>query len=259
MSANADEIENSTTPYLDLLKPLPSRNPAFSQFKKWQVVVFLTFLTLKIARVFYAIVLVIIFAHEIGHVLGGLIVGDRFDYVRIGPLTIGRSRKLRWRWNWGTVFSGATRTLPVSKTGLRWKLIISTLAGPAANLASGWLVFLVVPNNDSMSAAFGKLFVIGSVFASFVNLIPLQRHGMMNDGMRIWVLLFNKRRRERLIFLLTFIGDARQGLMKESLANGSLERVTTLGDTSVDDVLANYAAYQVQTDQAAAAQYLEKC
>jgi hypothetical protein len=259
MSSTADRVKTSTTPYLDRLKPLPPRNPGFSEFKSWQIVLFLLGLILKVFRVFYGLSVLIILVHEVGHVLGGLLVGDKFDWIRIGPLKIQRAGKFRWTWNWGTVFTGSTRTLPVSRTGLRWKLLISTLAGPAANLASAWLIFLTVPQNDSMTAAIGKLFVAGSVVVAFVNLIPVQRRGTMNDGMRAWVLLFRKHHRERLISLVGFVADAKQGVVKESQQGRSLERLSTLGDASADDVFANYAAYTTQKDLEAAAQYLESC
>jgi hypothetical protein len=215
--------------------------------------------TLQMFRMFYLLWTLIVFVHEMGHLLGGLLVGDKFDYVRIGPFTVERSRKVRWAWNWGTIFSGATRTLPVSRAVIRWKLVFSTLAGPAANIASGWAAFLVVPHDNSMTAALGILFAIGSVFVASINLIPLQRRGSMNDGMRLWVLLFSKRRRERLVAIVSFVADIKQDNANNLLEANSLAQLSTVSDASDDHVFANYAAYKQQTDQEAAAQYLETC
>jgi hypothetical protein len=199
-----------------------------------------------------------VFVHEMGHVFGGLLVGDKFNWVRIGPIEIKRSGKVRGTWNWGTLFTGMTNTLPVSSAGLRWKLFVSILAGPAANIISGALVFLIVPQDGSMIAALRDMFIAGSAFVAFVNLVPAQRRGMMNDGMRLWVLLFSRRRRERLISLRRFAADAKKSCLR-TLDNYSFERIASVNDTSDDQVFANYAAYKLDADHEVAAQYLETC
>jgi hypothetical protein len=203
-----------------------------------------------------------VLVHELGHLVGGLLIGFRFNYIRIGPLRIERSGKFNWRWSWRFLGGGATSALPVSRSALRWRLFLFVAAGPAASLACALYVFKIMPRNNSMGAAVGLGFVVISTLMGFTNLLPLQRKGTMLDGLKLWILLFSKRRRERLIFLLTFVADAKKGDLKSFMEDGALEQSSLIKDASSEEVVANWLAYAkatAQKDYGLAAACLERC
>lgn len=249
----------SKTPYLDRQIPLPHRNVGYGRIKWWQSALFLLGLTLQLFRVLFALWMLQILIHELGHLVGGLLAGEWFSSIRVGPLQIDRSGKVSWHWRVGAVWSGATSTLPFGRSGLRWRLLASTAAGPAANLLSGLLVLRFMPQQDSFLAGVSQLFVAGAFFFGFTNLLPLQRRGQMLDGMRLWILLFSRSRRERLISLLNLVADFHQRKELNSLEDYSLERWASVNDGTAAHVIANWAAFTMAKDQQSAGQYLEVC
>jgi hypothetical protein len=135
MSDSVDAVAiRSKTPYLDRENPLPRMNRGASPIRWWQTLLIVLAMFLDVFRVVFASFMVCILIHEAGHVVGGLLMGDWFNYVRVGPFQIDRRGKVSWRWTWNAVFNGGTSTLPVNRSALRWKIFFSTLTGPAANL-----------------------------------------------------------------------------------------------------------------------------
>jgi len=45
----------------------------------------------------------------------------------------------------------------------------------------------------------------------------------MLDGLKIWILLFTRKKRDRLLLLLTFAADAGRGNRQAFMADGSVE------------------------------------
>ena len=249
----------SETPYLDMQRRLPAPNRRYSRIKPWQAVLLLASLLIKTVRITYVLWIVVILIHELAHLVAGLLVGDEFDYIRVGPIRVDRAKKTLWEWRWGTILTGATRTLPTSKKALRWRLCFSTLSGPASNFISGSLALKFVPANDSLLSASMYVFVAQSLFAGFVNLLPVVRHGRMSDGMRICTLLFSRKKSERLISILRFAADAKKGEEPHLLSSHEVGKWASVRDQTGDQVLANWAAYQECKDTEDGAQYLDNC
>ena len=252
----------SATPCLDRQIPLPPRNPVDSPLRWWHFALIVAVLLVKTFFVIFALWMLSILVHELGHLVGGLLIGFRFNYVRIGPLRVERSGKVTWEWTWRFLGTGATSTLPASRSALRWRLCLFVAAGPAASLVSAFCVFKIMPRNNSMGAAVGLGFVVVSTLMGFTNLLPIQRGGTLLDGLKLWILLFSKRRRERLIFLVTFVADAKQGDLKSFMEDGALEQSSLIKDASNDQVVVNWLAYAkatAQKDYGLAAACLERC
>ena len=78
----------------------------------------------------------VISVHEIGHVLGGLCAGFRFNALRIGPLLIHRGFRISRCREPGAWLGGEARMIPNSggRPALRALALVS--AGPAANILS---------------------------------------------------------------------------------------------------------------------------
>lgn len=219
-------------------------------------------LLLKTIFVIYSVAMLSVLVHEAGHLIGGLLAGLRFNYIQVGPLKVERSGKISWRLTWHALAGGATSALPVSRSALRWRLSLFVVAGPAANLASAFLVFNALPRDNSMVAAVGLIFVAISTLFGFVNLLPIQSEGTMLDGLKIWILLFARKRRERLIFLLTFFADVKRGDRTNFLKDSSLERASLINDGSDQQVVTSWLAYAKATaakQYEIAALHLENC
>ena len=249
----------STTPYLDRLVPLPPVNAMYSRLKWWKVAIFLLGLTVGLFRVLCVLWMLQMLIHELGHLAGGLLVGEQFNYIRVGPFQIDHSRKISWHWTVGEVLSGGTSTLPVARSALRWRFLVSIGAGPAANIISGWFVLKFMPQQPSLLAGFCQLFVGTAFLFGFVNLLPFGDHGRMLDGLRIWVLLFSKARRGRMLSLLCMVADVKHGKDIKSLEDYSFHRWASPNDSSGEQVIANWVAYGCAKDQESAGQFLETC
>jgi hypothetical protein len=250
----------SKTPYLDRKIPLPRPRAGHAKLKWWQIVLFVLGLFVEIFRVVFLLWMFSILIHELGHLVAGFLVGDRFDYIRVGPIQVNRPWRISWNWTRHAVLTGGTCTLPVRRSGLRWKLFFSTLAGPAANIAASVLVFEVMPHYGSKYEASSMLFVLVSGFLGVVNLFAgEEQQGTMPDGLRMWVLLFDKRRRERLFSILALIADVKQGKKIESLDAYGADEELQVRDGSAQQVIANWVAFMRANREESGSQYLENC
>jgi len=248
----------SQTPYLDRQIPLPRVNPKYSKFKWWQIAILLPLFVIEITRVLFLLVLLHLLIHELGHVIGGLLMGDQFNRIRVGPIEIDSSWKVSWHWGWGIIFSGGVTTLPRARIGIRWKVFFSTLAGPFANFAAVFLMILLMVHRQSLMGGVGQFFVVVGAIMGIVNLAPQQHNGQMTDGMTLWVLLFDKAKRERLTSVLIWLADVKQG-KKVSLKEYSIEKWSSINDGNALQVFTNWAAYAQAQDSESAGRYLENC
>ena len=252
----------SATPCLDRQIPLPPRNSADSELRWWHFALIFAVLLVKTFFVLFTSYVLVVLVHELGHLVAGSLVGLRFNYIRIGPLRVERSGKMSWQWTWRALLSGATSSLPVARTALRWRLCIFVAGGPAANLVCAFYGFKIMPKDNSMGAAVGMALVGISTLIGFTNLLPIQRDGQMRDGLQIWILLFGKKRRERLIFILTFLADLKRGDSTSFLTSAALEQASSVMDGSGQQVAVSWLAYAKATsakEYETAALHLENC
>jgi len=210
-------------------------------------------------RIICALWLLQVLIHELGHLAGGVLVGDRFNYIRVSVLQFSRGGEISWRWNSYAIWSGATSTLPTTRQGLTWKLCLSTAAGPVANFVSGGLVLAVMPHNGSYLAGVCQAFIASAFLFGLGNLLPLEDRGHRLDGKRLFILIFDKRRRERLLSMLVLVADFKEGKEIESLDQYSLGKWAELKDQSADSVIANWGAYASADDKHVAGGHLEQC
>lgn len=260
MSA-AVQTRMSDTPYLDRQRPLPRANRRDSKIKTWQTPFLFACLLVKTMLILYVTWMFVIFIHEVGHLVVGIIVGDAFDFIRVGCVEFDGG-KVKWDRRWSSLLTGETRTLPKSKSGLRWRLFLSTIAGPASNLLTGYASFTLAkpipPGQTVLLLASLYVFSVQSLLVGSVNLVPALWHGTMNDGMRLYTLLFSRKRSERLISILRFLADVKQGI-RPPIAAYELDKWASVSDQTADQVVANWAAYRKATDVETEAGYLDKC
>ncbi len=259
LPAKNTEGNLSPTPYLDRKLRLPRANPGYRRIRPWQTAVILAVFVLKTPLEIYLLVLAVIFFHEAGHSLAALLVGLQFDDIRVGPLGVDRYREVSWNWNWWPIMTGHAGMLPRGGSLLPLRLAVFIAAGPIVNAATGVLILRLMPKGDSALTGFVELFAAISFLVAFVNLIPLQRSGFSSDGMRLWMLMFT-RKRERWIFLLERQAAIKRG---EDVPEVQTEMIpTAVADGTSDHVHANWVAYLAANgkgDYQLAAQHLETC
>src|SRR5882724_423350 len=253
---------SSATPCLDRQIPFPPRNPTDRELRWWQLTLIAACLLVKTFFVIVAVWMLLVLIHELGHLVGGLLVGFRFEYIRIGPFTIERSGKVTQHWTWHDLASGMTLARPVSRTALKWRFFVYFAAGPAANLITAYCAFKLMPRNNSLAAAIGLAIFLGSIFMGFVNLVPARARTQMLDGLKIWILIFTRKRRDRMLLLLTFAADARRGDRQAFMADNRVEPSTLIIDGSCEQVVTNWLAFykaMAAKDHEVAGQCLENC
>jgi hypothetical protein len=217
---------------------------------------------MKTFFVLAAVWMLLVLIHEVGHLIGGLLAGFRLNQIRIGPFTIERSGKITQHWTWHNLASGATHAVPLSRSALRWRFCFYFVAGPAANLITAFCAFKIMPRNNSLAAALGLAVFLGSTFMGFANLLPARAKTQMLDGLKIWILLFTKKRRDRMLLLLTFAVDARRCDFKAFMADSTVEPSSLIIDGSGEQVATNWLAFYKATaakDHELAGRCLENC
>jgi len=131
---------SSATPCLDRQIPFPPRNPTDRELRWWQLTLIAACLLVKTVFVIVAVWMLLVLITNWGILSGGLLVGFRFEYIRIGPFTIERSGKVTQHWTWHDLASGVTLARPASTKALRWRFCFYIAAGPAANLITAFVL-----------------------------------------------------------------------------------------------------------------------
>lgn len=170
----------------------------------------------------YAMLLSLIFVHEMGHLLAGLCCGLTLVRVRVGLFEFARPGGWNRSLQWDGAFTGAVHiraTKPVMGN-VGWRYLSFVAAGPAANLL---VAAMAVPfsHGDSTQAVAGKVFIFCSVAIALMNLLPLRHQDVETDGRRFFTFLVSEQRRQQVIFKLTLMERAR--LFKEAFEAGALE------------------------------------
>lgn len=160
----------------------------------------------------YAFLLVLILFHEAGHLVVGLLCGFRLVKFRVGLIELWRGDtrpqldSLKWRISrhWRHLFSGGVSMFATARSmkHLHLRYFTFILAGPAANFVCG-LVALPIAQEQTTVGGLGKYFILGSVFIGLLSLIPFTRGKLKSDGFKIWILLFNRTKRDVLLYWFT--------------------------------------------------------
>jgi len=196
--------------------------------------------------------------HEVAHAVAGVLVGLRFNSLRIGRLQFDRPFRVSLYRGKGTGAGGWASLLPVGQDRLILRTVTMLLAGPVSNLVT---VFLLVlwPHFNGM---FSALFFTISLLLGLMNLVPFRSRAVISDGGRILMLLRNRARGERWLATLKLVEELRTGVAYEKLTPGFLAKVVAIEDNSPDTVVAYALAYGAafwgrKDDEAA--QALETC
>src|SRR5262249_20122587 len=166
--------------------------------------------------------------HEVAHAVVGVLVGFRFNSLRIGRLQFDRPFRLSLYRGRGTGASGWASLFPVEQDRLIPRTVIMLLAGPASNLVSVLLLVLLTHFNGMFSA----LLLYISLLLGLVNLVPFRGRAVISDGGRILMLLQNRARGERWLAMLKLLEELRTGVPYERLTPAFLAKPVAIDHNS---------------------------
>src|SRR5262249_45857118 len=170
---------------------------------KWNIATSIFFTMQCFVFLFAAIVI-----HEVGHAVVGVFVGFRFNSLRIGWVQFDRPFRISRYRGKGTGSGGWTSLFPVKQDHLTSRTIMMLLAGPAANLISAWLLYLL----PYVTGPGSLWFTYWSVILGCGNLRPFRSRAVFSDGARILMLLRNRAAGERWLAMLKLVAELRSGV-----------------------------------------------
>jgi hypothetical protein len=142
--------------------------------------------------------------HELGHVATGLLAGFEIRAVRVGPVLFRRKDVQVWKGTKQGLTSGFVmaqfRQLPDRSAA--WQCFAFIIGGPLANLLAApvllWLSFHLTIAETVCSPL-----SVACAFYGAINLIPMKTRIGYSDGAKVCWLLFNRRKRDEWILLLS--------------------------------------------------------
>lgn len=176
--------------------------------------------------------------HECGHLVAGLAQGFRCESFRFGRYKIEKGFKISRYHNMEDTRLGWAKMVPIRWDHLRRRSFVMIVAGPLANLLSALSIVTLWSHQSFISASF----IAFSVYSAVGSLLPgRSRH--VNDGQRIWMLLFDHKRSQRYFAMFRLTEQTSQGIALELLDSASLESACAIRDESVETAQVHLVAY----------------
>jgi len=202
------------------------------------------YLSTLMGGLFLAVVL-----HEIGHLIGGLLVGFRFSLVAIGPFMVRRrGNAIRFEWNWQLRLRGAVAaTYPPDTQNLNRRMAVAVAGGPVMNAL---LILLCVPlllwlPSDAYPTLW--LFLVMVVFSCVITLLSVtfvsRSMGFLCDRARLQVLLSQGQDGHRFGAALALTAASMSGVRPRDWDPLWIDQATALRDGEFDDLVAHLFAY----------------
>ncbi len=147
-----------------------------------------------IVPVLFLVLWLVLAIHELGHLVGGWIVGFKFQLYAVGPLRLDREgERIRISFNktaslWGGIAAACPNPKDISnRDALRRKMLLLVAGGPVASLLGGLFAFpafALWKTQPEWAAAF-IIFATVSILIALVTMVPIGNAGFVNDGARI--------------------------------------------------------------------------
>jgi len=163
-----------------------------------------------------------IFIHELGHVIGGLSMGNTFSMMTVGPFKwMKEDGRLQFQWNNNLAsFGGLALTLPQQVENFKKRRLVTVGGGPFASLVFGilaWLVGISLPTSFTYGILFFKILSLISLLIFVVTIIPSKVGGFMSDGMQLLLTLRNNEQSKRYASLMHLVALNEQGILPKDL------------------------------------------
>ncbi len=190
----------------------------------------------------------VLLAHELGHIVGGLSQGFRFRLLVLGPFRLERdfeSGRLRWSLNRSLELAGGIAAcMPVDDHDLVRRTRVMVAAGPLTSLVLGALAWTVIVTSPIAWWTF-SVGVLGacSLMIALVTAIPMNNGSFVSDGKRFLQLRNDSptARRDVAQLVLT-LGDQ----LGTPIANQPVTKVRDSlepADGSMQELVARFNAY----------------
>ena len=200
--------------------------------------------------------------HELGHLVGGWIVGGRFLLWVVGPVMVRRTpRGIRLGGN-GSVnlFGGLGACLPSDPTRMTpRRAAIMILGGPFASgvlvVGALWLAAELAAGTEPVSAARALAQHVALCSAAMslgiflLAAIPSASSGFKSDGKRVFDLVRGDRRSEQEAALLVLTTANLAGIRPADYDRTLVARVLSLGDGSLFDRYGHFAVFYHAADR----------
>jgi hypothetical protein len=126
-------------------------------------------------------------SHEVGHALGGRLVGWPVHCAHVGPLILAR-RNGSWQFGWDRRLGWlGGRVISTPDPEGRWRTAVFVVAGPAVNLAlAAASALFVVSGALSLLRCWVGFFAVHSLFLGLLSLLPLAERRPDSDGLFLW-------------------------------------------------------------------------
>lgn len=196
--------------------------------------------------------------HELGHLVGGWLIGGRFLLWIAGPIKAVRTPSgIRWGWNRTlNTAGGMAACLPADCSRLTVsQLTVMILGGPVASLLSAGVTASLVPmvpaNGGAAAEWLGILLALTAAFSLLIAVattVPFTAGGFKSDGRRAWDLCRSGPRRDQEIAMVILSMQLLGGTRPRDLDQDLLRRSLQLGDGSAYDLYARLHAYEHAAD-----------
>lgn len=202
-------------------------------------------------------ILLLIFAlaaHELGHLIGGWLVGFRFMLFIVGPLKIAREGEaVRVRLNKDIfLYGGLASAMPTDDRDLPRRLAVIIAGGPLTSLLLGlislglfiWLNTTIPAESLWSSFTFYALvFGFGNLALFVATSLPGKTSGFDTDGAQLLDALRGGHRAERKWLMAAIVAASTDGVRPRYWKAEYLERLLALREGGPDDVMLNYLGY----------------
>lgn len=199
-------------------------------------------------------------AHELGHLVGGWLVGFRFLLFVVGPLKVLREDDgIRVRFNKDvSLYGGMAASAPADDRDLARRTAIVILGGPLTSLALGVLSLALAAwaNANIAAASPWSALTLSSIIFGLTNLvifaatmIPAKTGGFASDGAQLLDVLRGGHRAERRWLTIALTTASLDGVRPRDWDPAHIERLLALRQGQVEDGMANYFGYFYALDR----------
>lgn len=203
--------------------------------------------------------LVAVGIHELGHLIGGWLIGGRFLLWVVGPVKVLQTPKgIQVGWNRSVnVAGGMGACLPHDCSRLTSRqLIVMVLGGPVASLVLWGLALVVLMGLESATGTIAKglagmATVTGylSLGLAVITLAPFTTGGFKSDGRRALDLYRRGPQTDQEIAMMILTMQLLSGTRPRDLDPVLLDRSLNLNDGSLFDLYARLNAYHHAADR----------
>lgn len=191
---------------------------------------------------FFILLLLTLFIHELGHALFAINAGYRFNYLTIGPITFENTDRFRIKRNdswflFGGVASCSPKSSDLTSIAKQHKLFVA--GGPIFSIVAAIISLLVGISSDiDMFTYFG----IFNLFIFLVTILPYQQGALKSDGRVLLELSKGGKQTEELLTILLLIKEMNSPIHPTNWSEDLIERAKALKPT-VENATVGYILF----------------